>query len=377
MNQLVAASEADPDLGFMARLMALCSLPRTNPGNRQRYVRRNGPYTLGMTAGINTKLPYGNLPRLLLAWICTEAVRTQKRELVLGKSLAEFMRTLGIYHNSGGRGGVHTRLRNQMDRLFHASVQLIYEDKGSKAAISSFVADRTEFWWNERKPNKRVLWESKIELGEKFFEEIISHPIPLDMNTLKALKRLRPGPRSLPVAGLPDLHTEVPAPPHLAPVVPPVRPRSGQGQRCKHRSNVPPQRAPGVEKDQAGLAGAELRNGQWRANPLSLEALHCSGRTAFARKLALNFRFPAQRSPLLAPPRPSASEGCLGRYKLHPVASHKARRRGIYPQTTVIQGSYPRLKRTYKIPTFAPKAHIFNPAFAPKAHIHTSSKTSS
>ena len=189
VNQLVSANEADPDLGFIARLMALCCLPRTNPGNRQRYVRRNGPYTLGMTAGINTNLPYGNLPRLLLAWVCTEAVRTQKRELVLGKSLAEFMRTLGIYHNSGGRGGVQTRLLNQMDRLFHASVQLIYEDKGSKAAISSFVADRTEFWWNERKPNKRVLWESKIELGEKFFEEIISHPIPLDMNTLKALKR--------------------------------------------------------------------------------------------------------------------------------------------------------------------------------------------
>ena len=34
VNQLVGASEADPDLGFMARLLALCSLPRTNPGNR-------------------------------------------------------------------------------------------------------------------------------------------------------------------------------------------------------------------------------------------------------------------------------------------------------------------------------------------------------
>ena len=31
VNQLVGASEADPDLGFMARMMALCSLPRTNP----------------------------------------------------------------------------------------------------------------------------------------------------------------------------------------------------------------------------------------------------------------------------------------------------------------------------------------------------------
>ena len=36
VNQLVSASEADPDLGFMARTMALCSLPRTNPRKAER-----------------------------------------------------------------------------------------------------------------------------------------------------------------------------------------------------------------------------------------------------------------------------------------------------------------------------------------------------
>ena len=36
VNQLVSASEADPERGFMARMMALCSLPRTNPGTRHR-----------------------------------------------------------------------------------------------------------------------------------------------------------------------------------------------------------------------------------------------------------------------------------------------------------------------------------------------------
>ena len=30
-----------------------------------------------------------------MAWVCTEAVQTQSRELVLGRSLAEFMRALG------------------------------------------------------------------------------------------------------------------------------------------------------------------------------------------------------------------------------------------------------------------------------------------
>ena len=189
IDQLVRAREADPDTGFMARLMALCSLPRTNPGDRLQYKRVNGPYQLYMTAGGGNKLPFGNLPRLLLAWICTEAVRTQSRELILGSSLSEFMHNLGVYAQSGGCGGVRTRLRNQMDRLFHCTVQLIYEDECTKASMTSPVASRTEFWWDPKRPDEQVLWESKIRLGEDFFNEIVSHPVPLDMNTLKALSR--------------------------------------------------------------------------------------------------------------------------------------------------------------------------------------------
>ena len=186
VNALVEAREADPDLGFMARLLALCSLPRTNPGDQLRYVRRNGPYTLVMNAVGLHKLPFGNLPRLLLAWVCTEAVRTRKRELVLGRSLSKFMRTLGVYSSAGG---VATRLRNQMKRLFNAHVQLVYQDEHGEANVGSSVADRSEFWWNPRRPNEPSLWESKIYLGEAFFHEIIRHPVPLDMNILKALKR--------------------------------------------------------------------------------------------------------------------------------------------------------------------------------------------
>ena len=186
VNQLVSASEADPDLGFMARLMALCSLPRTNPGNQIRYIRQNGPFALVMTAGGKSKLPFGNLPRLLLVWVSTEAVRTQSRELVLGRSLSVFMRTLGVYSSAGG---VATRLRNQMDRLFNAHVSLIYEDELRKATVNSLIARRTEFWWNPKRPAESTLWKSKIELSEDFFNEIIRHPVPLDMNILKALKR--------------------------------------------------------------------------------------------------------------------------------------------------------------------------------------------
>ena len=186
VNQLVGASEADPDRGFIARMMALCSLPRTNPGNRHRYVRRNGPYTLIMYSSGENKLPFGNFPRLILAWICTEAVRTRSRELVLGRSLAKFMRELGIY-SSGGRE--QTKLRNQMKRLFGCTVQLTYKDANVERFVNSPIAESGEYWWNPRRPDQPSLWDSKIELSEKFFNEIIQHPVPIDMNTLTALKR--------------------------------------------------------------------------------------------------------------------------------------------------------------------------------------------
>ena len=185
VDRLARAALASPDRGFMARLMMLCSLPRGNPGRRLQYKRVNGPYTLIMTAVGKTGLPFGNLPRLLLAWVSTEAVRTQSRELFLGTSLSGFMRKLGL----PPVGGARTRLRNQMKRLFNAHIQLAYEDRQVSASVNAPLASRTEFWWNPKQTHERALWESRIELGQKFFHEIVSHPVPLDMNTLKALRR--------------------------------------------------------------------------------------------------------------------------------------------------------------------------------------------
>ena len=88
-----------------------------------------------MSAGINNKLPYGNIPRLLLAWVCTEAVRTQNRELILGRSLADFMRSVGVYDD----GGAVRRLREQMQRLFRSHVELSYEDAHGSRFVNSAV----------------------------------------------------------------------------------------------------------------------------------------------------------------------------------------------------------------------------------------------
>ena len=83
VDRLVGASEAVPDLAYLHRILALCSLPRTNPGNELQYRRVNGPFGLYMVAGANNKLPYGNIPRLLMVWMCSEATQRQSPELFL------------------------------------------------------------------------------------------------------------------------------------------------------------------------------------------------------------------------------------------------------------------------------------------------------
>ena len=119
----------------------------------------------------------------MLRWIADAMGKS--RELILGSSLSEFMGKLGM----DSVGGARTRLRNQMRRLFNAHVQLVYEDKLGEASVSSSVTSRTEFWWDPKQPDVPMLWDSKIELSWDFFNEIIRRPVPLDMNTLTALKR--------------------------------------------------------------------------------------------------------------------------------------------------------------------------------------------
>ena len=144
--------------------------------------RRRPARVRAMEPSRRDKLRTG-LPRLLLAWVCTEAVRTQSRELILGDSLSEFMRKVGIYSTSGDK---HTRLRNQIRRLFGCTVSLLYEDARGEATLNAPIARLTEFWWSERQPDARSLWESRIELGEDFFNEIIRYPIPIEDATCGA-----------------------------------------------------------------------------------------------------------------------------------------------------------------------------------------------
>ena len=59
-------------LGYMARALVQATLPHSKPDNNE-FERRNGAFTLVMLAPSKIGLPYGVIPRLMMAWMTTEA----------------------------------------------------------------------------------------------------------------------------------------------------------------------------------------------------------------------------------------------------------------------------------------------------------------
>ncbi len=174
-------------LGFMARAMVQATLPhRKIAGNE--FERRNGTFTLSLMAPSAIGLPYGTVPRLLLAWMTTEAVRTRSRELELGDTLSAFMRELGLLP-TGGRWGNIGRLKDQARRLFASTVSASYDDADRHASLGYRLADRALLWWDAKSPDQAGLWRSSVVLTEGFYQEVIEHPVPVDMRAIKALKR--------------------------------------------------------------------------------------------------------------------------------------------------------------------------------------------
>lgn len=107
------------DMAFTHSVLCQVGLPRSKFDGRE-FMRQSGAAWINVQAGwldegkgpVQQPVPYGPLPRLALAWISTQAVRTKEREIAIGSSASEFLRLLGKPSTGGVRGSFAT-LRKQ------------------------------------------------------------------------------------------------------------------------------------------------------------------------------------------------------------------------------------------------------------------------
>ena len=184
-------------LGFLSRVLVQVSLPHSNPGNNlEVWTRQNGnvyltiqPKKYVRNGKIQTiGYPYGTIPRLLLIYLCTEAIRTNEPCIELGRSLSSFMHKLGM-DATGGRWGSVQRLKDQMRRLLTAHIDFTYDNQGVTLDENASIAERSMLWWDSHQPEQDDLFTSFVQLNQKFFDQIVAHPVPLDLRAVRELQK--------------------------------------------------------------------------------------------------------------------------------------------------------------------------------------------
>ncbi len=175
-------------IGYMARALVMATLPHSAKKGTE-FQRQNGAFSLTiLTPSRAGGLPYGVYPRLLLAWLTTEAVKTKNPHIILGDSLSQFMRELGLTP-TGGRWGTIKALKDQSKRLFASSINCTRSDGERTRGHNVVIVDDYDLWWSPKEPTQAALWESSVDLSPQFFAEITERPVPIDLRAIKALKR--------------------------------------------------------------------------------------------------------------------------------------------------------------------------------------------
>ncbi len=181
-------AEGDREVGYSARLLIQATMPHSKPApDVMEFERTNGFVTVKITANQTHGLPFGCYPRLLLAWITTEAVRTKSPDLELGRSLRDFMCKLDLE----GGGDNRRRLRQHMQRLFTSMVSATYQCDGEWRDVGFRPVEAARIFWDPKRPDQASLWESSISLNQRFYEEITRKPVPIDMAALRELAKSR------------------------------------------------------------------------------------------------------------------------------------------------------------------------------------------
>jgi hypothetical protein len=184
-------------ISYYTPILIQCTLPYIDP-KTVAWKKTNGDFSLIVSSGFDQNLepygiPYGSLPRLVLAYIITRVIQTGERRIDLSSYFSTFLKEIGYTGNLKGNSRQAKTVRNQIIRLVRASIAFEgrggTDEAGRLAGINMNVASKYDLWWDFKSPEQDSLWGSYIQISEEFRQAIFSAPVPLRANILKALHK--------------------------------------------------------------------------------------------------------------------------------------------------------------------------------------------
>jgi Plasmid encoded RepA protein len=127
-------------------------------------------------------VPYGSRARLIMIYLQSEAIRTQSREIVLGRSLREWLAKMGI--PIGGKS--LKDVRDQCERISRCRLSLTIRH-GSRVGLTNQNVVDTAMFIDGEQPGQGSLFTETARLSEGFYDQLRRHPVPLQDAAIRAI----------------------------------------------------------------------------------------------------------------------------------------------------------------------------------------------
>jgi hypothetical protein len=127
-------------------------------------------------------VPYGSRARLILIRLQSEALRTQSRDVELGKNLRDWLTKMGI--PIGGRS--LKEVRDQTERI--SRCRLTFEIRhGNRVGMANQNIMESAIFFEAEDPTRGTLFAQHARLSEAFFSSLQKHPVPIEEAAIRAI----------------------------------------------------------------------------------------------------------------------------------------------------------------------------------------------
>ena len=177
--------------GFYPVIFAQASMPYRNPGkDLPVYQKTNGNFTVNITQGYDAfsnpiGYPYGVLPRLIILYLATEAIKTKDRDISLGDNITDFLNRLNYFNDARTR----RRVFDQARRLFTCSFHFMGKRGSLLFGEHVNLISKYSLWaGNGKNDHTPDLFKAKVRLTDEFFNEFTGNNcFPINIEQVKGI----------------------------------------------------------------------------------------------------------------------------------------------------------------------------------------------
>ncbi len=128
-------------------------------------------------------VPYGSRARLIILYLQSEAMRTNSREIELGRSLHAWLRKLDISIGGSSMAAV----RDQAERISRCRMSFQIKQGNRTGLINQNILDTAMFVDANGNGPQGSLFVETAKLSEMFFEQLKRHPVPIEESAIKSI----------------------------------------------------------------------------------------------------------------------------------------------------------------------------------------------